>query len=55
MSNLDGMKTSNEPVGIEIAGERTNPFSETGASENGPADEELVSKAQAGDKDALET
>jgi RNA polymerase sigma factor (sigma-70 family) len=54
MSNLDGMKTSNESVDIEIARERANPFSETETSGNGPADEELVSKAQAGDKDALE-
>ena len=54
MSNLDGMKTSNEFVGIEIGGERTNPFRENGAQGGGPADEELVSRAQAGDKDALE-
>jgi RNA polymerase sigma factor (sigma-70 family) len=54
LSNLDGMKTSNEFVGIEIGGERTNPFSEIEAQGRGPADEELVSKAQAGDKDALE-
>jgi RNA polymerase sigma factor (sigma-70 family) len=54
MSNLDGMKTSNEFVGIEIGGERSNPFAEIGAQGSGPADEELVSKAQAGDKDALE-
>jgi RNA polymerase sigma factor (sigma-70 family) len=54
MSNLDGMKISSEFVGIEIGGERTNPFREIGSQGGGPADEELVSKAQAGDKDALE-
>jgi RNA polymerase sigma factor (sigma-70 family) len=54
MSNLGDMKTSNDFSGIEIGGERINPFRETGAQEIGVADEELVSKAQAGDKDALE-
>lgn len=54
MSNLGDMKTSNYFSGIGIGGERINPFRETGAQEIGVADEELVSKAQAGDKDALE-
>jgi len=31
-----------------------SPFAPTGPEESGPLDEELVAKAQAGDKDALE-
>ena len=48
------MKTSTALSGTAIA-ERINPFSGMGTQGNGSADEELVSKAQAGDKDALES
>src|ERR1700730_597811 len=48
------MKRSNEISGISSASERFNPFSGRGEQGAGPADEELVSQAQAGDKDALE-
>src|ERR1700736_4886012 len=48
------MKRSNEISGISSASERFNPFRERGEQGAGQADEELVSKAQAGDKDALE-
>ena len=54
MSNPDGMKTSIDLSGDAIDAERVNPFREVGAQGTSPADEELVSKAQAGDKDALE-
>jgi RNA polymerase sigma factor (sigma-70 family) len=48
------MKSSNDFSGIASTTERFNPFSERGAEGIGPADEELVSNAQAGDRDALE-
>jgi RNA polymerase sigma factor (sigma-70 family) len=55
MSNPGSMKKSNDFSGIENGGERINPFSEIGTpGSSSPPDEELVSKAQAGDKDALE-
>src|ERR1700730_10470184 len=54
MSNLDSMKRSHDFSAVEIGEDRINPFSETGAQGSGLADEELVSNAQAGDKDALE-
>src|ERR1700732_5615967 len=54
MSNPDGMKTSIDLSGDAIDAERVNPFREVGAQGTSPADEELVSNAQAGDKDALE-
>jgi RNA polymerase sigma factor (sigma-70 family) len=54
MSNPDRMKTSIDLSGDAIGAERVNPFREVGAQGTSPADEELVSKAQAGDKDALE-
>lgn len=54
VSKPDNMKRSNEISGISSASERFNPFSERGEQGAGPADEELVSNAQAGDKDALE-
>jgi RNA polymerase sigma factor (sigma-70 family) len=49
------MKTSTALSGTAIGAERFNPFSGIGTQGNGSADEELVSKAQAGDKDALES
>jgi RNA polymerase sigma factor (sigma-70 family) len=48
------MKRSNNFPGTEIEEERINPFSEAPETEQGPSDEELVSKAQAGSQDALE-
>ena len=48
------MKRTNDLNGIESRGERMNPFSEIGTPSTGRTDEELVSSAQAGDKDALE-
>jgi DNA-directed RNA polymerase specialized sigma24 family protein len=48
------MKTSSGLSGNAIDAERINPFREVGAQGTSPADEELVSKAQAGDTDALE-
>jgi RNA polymerase sigma factor (sigma-70 family) len=54
MSNPDDMKRSYEFSGGESRTEHVNPFSERGTQGTGPADEELVSQAQVGDKDALE-
>ena len=54
MSKLDKMRRSNDFSGIASTTERFNPFGERGAEGIGPADEELVSNAQAGDRDALE-
>jgi RNA polymerase sigma factor (sigma-70 family) len=51
---MESMKRSNDFSAVELAGECINPFSVTEAQGSDPADEELVSKAQAGDKDALE-
>jgi RNA polymerase sigma factor (sigma-70 family) len=48
------MKRSIDFSGIETAGERFNPFVGLSADQCGPPDEELVSKARLGDKDALE-
>jgi hypothetical protein len=48
------MKVSSDFSGMGFSGDLTNPFSERGTPETGPADEELVAAAQAGDKDALE-
>jgi RNA polymerase sigma factor (sigma-70 family) len=55
MSNLDSMKTSTAFSGPTIREERFNPFSDTGMQGDSSADQELVSKAQAGDKLALES
>jgi RNA polymerase sigma factor (sigma-70 family) len=54
MSKLDTTNTSNEIFGAETRGEWANPFAQTATESNGPGDEELVSKAQAGDEVALE-
>jgi hypothetical protein len=54
MSNFQDMKRANEFSSVEMVGERINPFSQSGEQKSGPADEELVARAQAGDKDALE-
>jgi RNA polymerase sigma factor (sigma-70 family) len=54
MSNPVEMKTFRDNSGVEMIGERTNPFSEKGVENSVPADEELVPQAQAGDKEALE-
>src|ERR1700722_381592 len=48
------MKRASEFSSVGVVGERINPFSESRGQRLDPADEELVSKAQAGDKDALE-
>jgi len=54
MSNTVGMKKYDDFSGIEIERERFNPFSDTEAKGIGPEDGELVSRAQAGDKEAFE-
>jgi RNA polymerase sigma factor (sigma-70 family) len=54
LSNFNSMKRSNDFSSVEVREERINPFSEIGAQGTGPADEELVSKAQVGDKESLE-
>ncbi len=48
------MSTRNDSSDPEIAGLNSSPFTELATGANDPADEELVSQAQAGDKDALE-
>ena len=48
MSNPVEMKIFRDNSGVEMDGERTNPFSEKGAENSVPADEELVPKAQQG-------
>src|ERR1700744_923021 len=48
------MKRVSEVSSVEMVGERINPFSQSRGQNPDPADEELVTKAQAGDKDALE-
>jgi helix-turn-helix protein len=48
------MSTPNNLSDPDITAETSSPFTEIVTEANGPADEELVSKAQAGDKDALE-
>ena len=48
------MKRSIDFSSIETAGERFNPFGGLSADQCDPPDEELVSKARLGDKDALE-
>jgi RNA polymerase sigma factor (sigma-70 family) len=48
------MKRSNDFSGIETDGERFNPFGGLPVDNRVPADEELVSQARFGDKDALE-
>ena len=48
------MKRESEFSNVEMVGERINPFSQSGRQNPGLADEELVARAQAGDKDALE-
>ena len=50
MSNPVEMKTFRDNSGVEMIGERTNPFSEKGVENSVPADEELVPQAQAGDR-----
>jgi RNA polymerase sigma factor (sigma-70 family) len=48
------MKRPNDFSSIETEGERFNPFGGVPADHCGPPDEELVSKARFGNKDALE-
>ena len=48
------MSNPNNLSDPDITAETSSPFTEIVTEANGPADEELVSKAQAGDKDALE-
>lgn len=48
------MSTSNGLSGREIRRDGNYPFTATGTQAGDPADEELVPKAQAGDKDALD-
>jgi DNA-directed RNA polymerase specialized sigma24 family protein len=48
------MSTPNHFSDPDITAENSSPFTEIVTEANGSADEELVSKAQAGDKDALE-
>src|SRR3984957_385738 len=48
------MTRASEFSSVEMVGERINPFSESRGQRLDPADEELVTEAQAGHKDALE-
>ena len=54
MSNSQDVKRPNEFSNVATVGERINPFSPSGGESAGPVDEELVAKARAGDKEALE-
>jgi RNA polymerase sigma factor (sigma-70 family) len=45
---------SNKIFGDEWRGDSANPFAQVATESDGPTDEELVSEAQAGDKEALE-
>src|SRR5260370_7461557 len=48
------MSTPNDFSDPDITAEKSTPFTEIATEANDSADEELVSKAQAGDKHALE-
>jgi hypothetical protein len=52
---MNGTNTSNPFLGSEIRNAASNPWVQISAENGGLADEELVSRAQAGNEDALET